>query len=89
MIYNIYMKRVFSEIEIEQIILMAWGDTITFETIRREYGLTENNLRKFIRTHQSPKTYRRWRQRMTERNKKNSKHELLSTITSRRQKFSI
>ncbi len=83
------MKKAFTPIDIEQIILMAWGDTITFETIYREYGLTENEVRKIMRRHQSPKTYRRWRERVTERNKVSSKHELLTAVTSRRQKFTI
>jgi uncharacterized protein (TIGR03643 family) len=89
MIYNGFMQRIFSEVEIEQIILMAWGDTISFEQIYRDYGLTENDVRKFMRLHQSPKTYRRWRERTKNRHGSSSKHEGLTTITSRRQKFGI
>ena len=33
-------KKILSLTDIEQIILMAWGDTIPFEVIAREYGLT-------------------------------------------------
>lgn len=74
-------------IDIEQIILMAWGDTIPFEAIQREYGLTENEVRKCMRTHQSPKTYRRWRERVQKRSGVSSKHEQLSSKTSTRQKY--
>ncbi len=76
-----------SPIDIEHIILMAWGDTIPFEAITREYGLTENQVRKLMRTHQSEKTYRRWRERVTKRSGASSKHEQLTTKTSMRQKF--
>ncbi|MBY0538207.1 TIGR03643 family protein [Patescibacteria group bacterium] len=79
----------FTPEQIEQIILMAWGDTISFETIKREWGLTENEVVAFMRTHQSPKTYVRWRTRVESRNGDRSKHELVSKVTSRRQKFPI
>lgn len=77
----------FTATDIEQIILMAWGDTIPFEVIEREYGLTENETRKLMRKHQSEKTYRRWRERVQKRSGVSSKHEALSTKTSTRQKY--
>lgn len=80
-------ERIFEPNEIEQIILMAWGDTIPFETIEREYGLTENQVRKLMRKNQSEKTYRRWRERVNERSGASSKHEKISSKTSTRQKF--
>lgn len=76
-----------SPIDIEQIILMAWGDTIPFEVIRREYGLTENQVRTLMRKHQSEKTYRRWRERIETRSGPKSKHECLTIKTSSRQKY--
>lgn len=74
-------------IDIEQIILMAWGDTIPFETIEREYGLNENAVRKLMRKHQTEKTYRRWRERVERRSGSSSKHERLSRKSSTRQKY--
>lgn len=82
-------KELLTLTDIEQIILMAWGDTISFETIYREYGLTENQVVAFMRKYQSPKTYTRWRVRLAKRTKVQSKHEALTTISSRRQKFPI
>ena len=76
-----------SEIDIEQIILMAWGDTIPFEVIEREYGLTANQVQKLMRANQSDKTYRRWRERVTKRSGTSSKHEAFTTKTSTRQKY--
>lgn len=82
------MKKLdFTSEQIEQIILMAWGDTISFESINREWGLTENEVVAFMRTHQSPRTYVRWRKRVEGRNGDRSKHEAVSKVTSRRQKF--
>jgi uncharacterized protein (TIGR03643 family) len=81
--------REFTTIEIEHIILMAWGDTISFETITREYGLTHNEIVTFMRTHQSPKTYVRWRKRSTKQHiGAGGKHEATTEVSSRRQKFS-
>lgn len=74
-------------IDIEQIILMAWGDTVPFETIKREYGLTANQVQKLMRKHQSDKTYQRWRERVTARSGESSKHEKLTLKTSMRQKY--
>ncbi len=62
---------------IEEIIKLAWSDTVPFETIRLEYGLTENQVRHFMRTYQTEKTYIRWRKRMETRNQDSSKHATL------------
>jgi uncharacterized protein (TIGR03643 family) len=79
----------FNQADTERIILMAWGDAITFETITREYGLTHNQIVALMRKHQSPKTYARWRERVTKRTKSRSKHECVSKISSRRQKYAV
>ncbi len=85
--YNRAVKKVLSDIDIEQIILMAWGDTIPFETITLEYGLTENEVRALMRTHQTAKTYGRWRERVEKRAGASSKHSYLSKKTSVKQKY--
>jgi uncharacterized protein (TIGR03643 family) len=77
----------YTPVDIEQIILMAWGDTIPFEVIKREYGLTANQVQKLMRENQSEKTYRRWRERVTKRSGQSSKHEKLTAKTSNRQKY--
>jgi uncharacterized protein (TIGR03643 family) len=76
-------------IDIEHIILMAWGDTIPFEAIFREYELTENQVRALMHKHQPEKTYRRWRQRIETRAGASSKHERLSSKSSNRQKYAV
>lgn len=79
----------FSDIEIEQIILMAWADTISYETITREWGITANELVQFMRTHQTPATFRRWRKRTHARSGTRSKHEAFAKSTSRRLKLAV
>lgn len=82
------MKRQFSPEEIEHIILMAWGDTVSFNAITREYGLTHDEVTAFMHRHQSPKTYKRWRERSTKKHiGSGGKHEMLTKVTSRRQSF--
>jgi len=78
------MKKPLTNIDIEQIILLAWADTVPFEVIRREYGLNEGEVIKLMRSHQSRKTYRRWRQRVRGRG---GKHERIAPTTSMRQKY--
>jgi len=77
-------QRNFSAIDIEQIILLAWADTIPFETIKIEYGMTETAVRKLMRKHQSPKTYARWRERVE---KRGGRHAITTQITSNKMKF--
>jgi len=81
------MKRTLTTIDIEQIIHMAWGDTIPFETIELEYGLKETEVRKLMRANQTEKTYIRWRKRVEKRSGESSKHAQLSSKTSTRQKY--
>lgn len=71
---------------IEEIIKLAWADTVPFETIRIEYGLSESEVRKLMRQHQTEKTYVRWRMRVEARSGTSSKHEKLSYKTSSRMK---
>jgi uncharacterized protein (TIGR03643 family) len=78
------MKKELTNVDVEQIILMAWADTIPFEVIRREYGLTEGAVIKLMRANQSPKTFTRWRQRVRGRG---GKHEAIAPTTSTRQKY--
>jgi len=81
------MKKELTDIDIEQIILMAWGDTIPFETIELEYGLTENEVFKVMRANQTNKTYVRWCKRIKKRSEASSKHATLSSKTSTKQKY--
>ena len=83
------MKKKLTTIDIESIILMAWADSIPFEAIYRHYGISEKEVKKIMRKHQSENTYISWRKRVTKRCKSSSKHEALSSISHNHQKLRI
>ena len=56
--------------EVERIIRLAWADRVTFEEIEALTGLSESAVIRFMRRHQSPKTFRRWRERVSGRGTK-------------------
>ena len=57
----------------EWIIWAAWADRVTFEEIKQTTGLSEKEVIRFMRQHQAPKTFRRWRKRVTARTTKHRK----------------
>jgi len=82
------MARVFTDSEIERIILLAWADSVSFEAICNEFDITHNQTVQLMRTHQSPKTYGRWRERVAKRRIQNkSKHEKKRSITHAHEKL--
>ncbi len=46
---------------------MAWEDRTSFDTITRQFGLSPNDVEKFMRTQLDEKAYKRWRRRASER----------------------
>ena len=78
-----------SPLDTERLILMAWADTVSFETIEAEFGLTYDEVKHFMFKHQSRQTYARWRKRVRARSGERSKHEAVSRVTSRRQKLDV
>ena len=60
-----------SDIEIEKnsdtmdrLIEMAWQDRTPFEAIEREFGLSENQVKRWMKSHQTPSSFKRWRARV-------------------------
>ncbi|NQY99851.1 MAG: TIGR03643 family protein [Bdellovibrionales bacterium] len=51
----------------DRIVRMAWEDRTSFEAIQRQFGLTPNQVERFMRTQLDEKAYRRWRKRASER----------------------
>ena len=47
----------------ERITRMAWEDRSTFDDISKQFGLSPNEVEKFMRTQLSEKDYKRWRKR--------------------------
>ncbi len=49
---------------VENMIRLAWADRVTFEEIEAQTGLNEAAVIRFMRRHQTPETFRRWRKRV-------------------------
>jgi uncharacterized protein (TIGR03643 family) len=60
----------FSQEDTDRIIMMAWEDRTPFEAIEQQFGLKETDLKQFMRTMQTPKSYKRWRERVQGRTTK-------------------
>lgn len=61
------------EFDENRLIEMAWQDRISFEIIYKQYGITENQLKKKMRKLISKKAYDRWRKRVQGRSTKHQK----------------
>ncbi len=68
------MKNVELNIEDKnRLIQMAWQDRTTFDGIRKEFGLTENQVKNIMRELISEQAYKRWRKRVQGRMTKHEK----------------
>ena len=56
-----------------QIIRMAWADRITFEEIERRTGFTEPEVIQVMRRELRPRSFKRWRERVSGRVTKHQK----------------
>ena len=52
------------EFDENRLIEMAWQDRVTFDVIKKQYGITENQLKNKMRKLISKKAYDRWRRRV-------------------------
>lgn len=59
--------------EISHIVEMAWQDLITFDDIRVQYGLTNNEVIKLMRRELKDSSFRMWRKRTAGRITKHKK----------------
>lgn len=74
-----------SEIEIDRIIEMAWEDRTTFDAIKFQFGLKEQDVIDLMRKEMKPSSFRLWRTRVQGRK---TKHEKLRTFEKGRFKCS-
>lgn len=58
---------------IDRIIAMAWEDHTPFEAIKYQFGLTEQDVVKFMRKQMNSRNFRRWRARVQGRKTKHRK----------------
>jgi uncharacterized protein (TIGR03643 family) len=75
-----YLKQTYSldenwmcENDLNRLVEMAWQDRVPFEIIQKQYRLTENQLKKKMRSLISLKAYKRWRKRVQGRRTKHTK----------------
>ena len=65
-----HFKSQFTKDQISRIIEMAWEDRTPFEAIQFNYGLNESDVIKLMRSIIKPRSFRLWRERVTNRNTK-------------------
>jgi len=56
----------------DRLVEMAWQDRVPFDIIEQQYGLTENQVKKKMRSLISAKAYKRWRKRVHNRKTKHT-----------------
>ncbi len=56
-------KRVFTDIEIDRIIEMAWEDRTTFDAIKVQFGLGESEVKALMKSKLKFSSYTLWRKR--------------------------
>ena len=66
------MATMFSVIDTDRIIEMAWEDRTPFEAIEFQFGISEKEVIEFMRVNSKPSSFRMWRKRMAGRNTKHS-----------------
>jgi uncharacterized protein (TIGR03643 family) len=56
-------KKEFSIIDIDRVIEMAWEDRTTFDAIKIQFGLSENEVKAVMKKHLKFNSYKLWRER--------------------------
>lgn len=60
-------------IEIDRVIEMAWEDRTTFEAIKFQFALKEQEVINLMRKEMKPKSFKMWRERVQGRKTKHEK----------------
>lgn len=79
------MKKEISETEKDRIIEMAWEDRTTFDAIRQQFGMKEQEVIDLMRKEMKPSSFKMWRERVQGRK---TKHEKLRNFVEGRFKCS-
>ena len=66
------------QLDIDNIIKLAWSDKISFEEINRIHGLTESEVIKLMRRNLKSRSFKLWRKRVSGRTRKHEKKRLSS-----------
>lgn len=67
------MTENYTEEFISNIIRIAWADDVSFDKIKKDYGLSEADVKKIMRQNLKQGSYILWRKRVTGRGKKHEK----------------
>jgi len=59
-----------SQSDIDRIIEMAWEDRTTFDSIKSQYGLKEQEVKELMRENLKASSYKLWRKRVNGRKTK-------------------
>lgn len=57
--------RVFTALEIDRIIEMAWEDRTPFDVIKWQFGLCQGDVEKLMRKELKHSSFKRWRKRVS------------------------
>ncbi len=57
----------------DRLVRLGWEDRSTFEVIEKQFGLTQNEFIRFMRSELAPEPFKRWRRRANEQG--HLKHE--------------
>ncbi len=61
---GIALDRELTEAEVSAVVEMALSDHISFDTIKREFGVAEKDVKALMRSRLKPGSYRAWRKRV-------------------------
>ena len=67
------MKKEFSALEIDRIIEMAWEDRTTFDAIKLQFGISEQEVIEIMRKEMKLSSFKMWRERVQGRSTKHAK----------------
>tara|TARA_Y100000996_G_C22406937_1_gene595524 strand:- start:42 stop:275 length:234 start_codon:yes stop_codon:yes gene_type:complete len=66
------------QLNIDNIIKLAWCDKTSFEKIKRIHGVSESEVIKIMRKELKPRSFKLWRARVNGRTRKHEKKRKLS-----------
>lgn len=67
------MKKEFTFLEIDRIIEMAWEDRTTFDAIKLQFGISEQEVIEIMRQEMKLTSFKLWRKRVQGRSTKHAK----------------
>jgi uncharacterized protein (TIGR03643 family) len=66
-------EKEFSTMDIDRVIEMAWEDRTTFDAIKIQFGLSENEVKVIMKKHLKFNSYKLWRERASSCKTKHAK----------------